>query len=160
MIFFWNYRLEKAGLLKWRKSLVSEHLRTVNMLKGPKHCINLQGSIFLMFFDQSEKKISSKNFFLVVYEILTLLVNILTPDDKYSLSVKAGVSRNQFKRYYLKIKIYLVNFFLHFQNLHKICNILKEKVSLRSHFFSEITDCKKRGYLNAQKAQYRNTYTQ
>ena len=138
---------------------MSEHLRTVNMLKGPKHCINLQGSIFLIFFDQSEKKISSKNFFLVVYEILTLLVNILTPDDKYSL-VKAGVSRNQFKRYYLKIKIYLVNFFLHFQNLHKICNILKEKVSLRSHFFSEITDCKKRGYLNAQKAQYRNTYTQ
>ena len=37
------------------------------------------------------KKINSKNFFLVVCEILTLLVNIVTPDDKYSVSVKASV---------------------------------------------------------------------
>ena len=40
------------------------------------------------------KRISSKNVFLVVSEILTLLVNIFTPDDKDSLSLKAGVSRN------------------------------------------------------------------
>ena len=33
----------------------------------------------------------SKNLFLVVYETLRLFVNILTPDDKYSLSVKASV---------------------------------------------------------------------
>ena len=37
------------------------------------------------------KKISSKNSFLVPSEILTLFVNILTPDDKYSLSVKTSV---------------------------------------------------------------------
>ena len=37
------------------------------------------------------KKISSKNSVLVVSEILRLFVNILTPDDKYSLSVKASV---------------------------------------------------------------------
>ena len=37
------------------------------------------------------KKINSKNFFLVVSEILTLLVNIVTPDDKYSVPVKASV---------------------------------------------------------------------
>ena len=36
-------------------------------------------------------KISSKNFVLVVSEILRLFVNILTPDEKYSLSVKASV---------------------------------------------------------------------
>ena len=34
------------------------------------------------------KKISSKNSFLEVSEVLRLFVNILTPDDKYSLSVK------------------------------------------------------------------------
>ena len=34
---------------------------------------------------------SSKKFVLEVYEILRLFVNILTPDDKYSLSVKASV---------------------------------------------------------------------
>ena len=37
------------------------------------------------------EKISSKNSVLVVSEILTLFVNILTPDDKYFLSVKANV---------------------------------------------------------------------
>ena len=36
-------------------------------------------------------EISSKNSFLEVSEILRLSVNILTPDDKYSLSVKASV---------------------------------------------------------------------
>ena len=34
---------------------------------------------------------SSKTSVLVVSEILRLFVNILTPDDKYSLSVKASV---------------------------------------------------------------------
>ena len=61
------------------------------MLKGPKHYLNPERSIFLIFFDHSEKKIRTKNFVLVVSEVLRLLVNILTPDDKYSLSVKASV---------------------------------------------------------------------
>ena len=34
---------------------------------------------------------SSKNSLLVVSEILRLFVNILTPDEKYSLSVEASV---------------------------------------------------------------------
>ena len=37
------------------------------------------------------KKFSSKNSVLVVSEIFRLFVNILTPDDKYFLSVKASV---------------------------------------------------------------------
>ena len=37
------------------------------------------------------KEISSKNSVLLVSEMLRLFVNILTPDDKYSLSVKASV---------------------------------------------------------------------
>ena len=37
------------------------------------------------------KEISSKKSVLVVSEILRLSVNILTPDDKYSFSVKARV---------------------------------------------------------------------
>ena len=59
-ICVWNYRLEKAGLLKCPKSLVSEHLWRVNMLTGPKHCINLQLSIFFIFFDHSETKSGPK----------------------------------------------------------------------------------------------------
>ena len=49
------------------------------MLKGPKHCLNLDGSIFVIFLITLEKE-------LVVYEILRLLVNILTPDEVFSLS--------------------------------------------------------------------------
>ena len=49
VIYFENYRLQKAGSLKCLKSLVSEHLWTVNMLKGPKDCLNLHGSIFVIF---------------------------------------------------------------------------------------------------------------
>ena len=56
----WNYRLQKAGLLKCPKSYESEHLWAVNMLKGPKHCINLQGSIFVQFFEYPERKSASK----------------------------------------------------------------------------------------------------
>ena len=35
---------------------MSEHLWGVNMLKGTKHCLNKHGSIFVVFFDQYEKK--------------------------------------------------------------------------------------------------------
>ena len=91
VICFWNYRLEKADLFICPKSRVSEHLRTVNMLKGSKHCRNLHSSIFVIFFDHSEKKISSNNSFLVVFEIFRVFVNILTPNEKYSPSVKASV---------------------------------------------------------------------
>ena len=54
--------------------------------------------IFLLLW----KKYSSKNSVLVVSEILRLFVNMLTPNEKYSLSVKASVQRNQFKCNYFK----------------------------------------------------------
>ena len=45
------------------------------------------GQSFLLLW----REISYKNPFLVVSEILRLFVNILAPDEKYSLSVKATV---------------------------------------------------------------------
>ena len=57
-----NYRLQKAWLLKYIKSHESEHLWTVNMLKGPKHCLNLHGSSFVIFFQALKKNFSSKEF--------------------------------------------------------------------------------------------------
>ena len=64
-ISFWNYRLQKTGLLKCLKSPLWEHLQTVNMLKCPKDCLNLHGSIFVRFFDHSERKSSQKIIFLL-----------------------------------------------------------------------------------------------
>ena len=63
VICFWNYRLQKAGLLKCQKSSVSEHLWTVNMLMGSKHPINPHGSIFVIFFHHSERKWPRKYLF-------------------------------------------------------------------------------------------------
>ena len=50
----------KRGYLNAAKSHVSEHLLTVNMLKAPKYCINVHRSIFVIFFDHSEKKSARK----------------------------------------------------------------------------------------------------
>ena len=63
VICVWNYRLEKAELLKGRKSPVLEHLWTVNMLKRPKDCLNLHGSVFVRFFDHSKSKSARKYLF-------------------------------------------------------------------------------------------------
>ena len=48
-------------------------------------------AVFLWNFFMSMKEKTLKNSLLVVSGILTLFVNILTLDEKYSLSVKASV---------------------------------------------------------------------
>ena len=93
---------------------------------------------FFQIFSSLRKKMSSKNSFLVVSEILRLFVNILTHDDMYSPSVKASASQNHFKWNYLEIVKYLLNFFLHFPNVHKILNSWKQKISLRGDFFLKL----------------------
>ena len=40
--------------------LETEHLWIVNMLKGPKDCLNLQGSIFVIFLDHLDRKSARK----------------------------------------------------------------------------------------------------
>ena len=55
LIYFQNYRLQKAWLVKCLKSSASEYLWRVNILKCPKHWWNLHGSSFVRFFYQSER---------------------------------------------------------------------------------------------------------
>ena len=90
VICFWNYILQKTGLLKCRKNPVSENLLTVNMLKGPKECLNLHSTILSYFFN-TLKVNQLQNSVLVESEIFRLFVNIYKADEKYSLSVKASV---------------------------------------------------------------------
>ena len=40
------------------------------------------------------------------------------------------ISRNNFKRHYLKNKRLFVDFLFHFWNVHEIYNILKKKMSI------------------------------
>ena len=39
---------------------MTEQLCVVNMLKAPKHCFNLDDSIFLIFFDHSDRESALK----------------------------------------------------------------------------------------------------
>ena len=50
----------KKRLLKCFKNPMPEHLGTVHMLKGPKHCLSLHGSIFVIFFDHYVRKPARK----------------------------------------------------------------------------------------------------
>ena len=58
------------------------------------------------------------------------------------------ISRNKFKRHYLKNKRIFVHFLLPFWIVHAILNILKKKDEYPSLIISEIMDCERGGYLN------------
>ena len=60
-------------------------------VKGSERLLKSAWRYFCYTFWSLWKEISSKNSVLVVSEILRLFVNILTPDEKFSLLVKASV---------------------------------------------------------------------
>ena len=51
---FRNYRLRKTWFDKFLKSPISEHPFTGNVVNGPKHIFNLNGSAFTIFIDHCE----------------------------------------------------------------------------------------------------------
>ena len=88
-------------------------------------------TIFWSFWNE----ITSENSVLAVCEILRLFVNILTGDDKYSLSVKTSVYRHQFQCSYLKI---FSNFFAAYLESTQQLNYFEKKVTRRGDFFLKI----------------------
>ena len=82
MAYFQAYRLQNMCFCKCLKSDVFVHLRTVNMLKGSKHCKNLYDSSWIAFVHHSGKYSVGKSFFLVISNNLRPFVNTLTPDEK------------------------------------------------------------------------------
>ena len=126
VIFFWNYGLEKAELLKCAKSPCVRTFMEIQHFKGSETLLKPTRHYFCSIFWSLWKKIIKKSSFLEVSEILRLFVNILTPDDKSFHSVKASVQSNQLKGNYLKTKKKFSEFFLSFRYLHKICNTLKK----------------------------------
>ena len=71
LMYFRNDWRRKTCLYKCLKSHVSVHTRTVNMLKGPKHCWKMHKSIFFGFFVHSERTSVSERFFFGKMESLT-----------------------------------------------------------------------------------------
>ena len=68
------------------KSLVSELLRIVNMLRGTKHCLSLHGSIFVKFLYHSQKKRLEKLCFSSILNLGTVCLHIDTRWQAFSLS--------------------------------------------------------------------------
>ena len=58
------------------------------------------------------------------------------------------ISRNKFKRHYLKNKILFEEFLLHFWNVHETLEHFEKKDEYLSLIISEIMDCERGGYLN------------
>ena len=52
------------------------------------------------------------------------------------------ISRNKFKRHYLKNKKLFVDFLLHFWNVHAIQNILRKKMSIVAELFQKLWTAK------------------
>ena len=52
------------------------------------------------------------------------------------------ISRNKFKRHYLKNKRLFVDFLLDFWNVHEIYNILKKKMSILAELFQKLWTAK------------------
>ena len=66
-------------------------LMSSQYIKGSKPLLKSAQQYFCQIFRSLWKKIPSKISDLVLSGILRLFVNILTPDEKYSLSVKSSV---------------------------------------------------------------------
>ena len=88
---------------------------------------------------------SCKNLLLVRSKILSLFVNTLTADGKYSRH-NWKISSNKFKRNYLKNEKLNLDFSLRSWNLHQILSILKKKDESHSLSISEIIDSERGGY--------------
>ena len=134
--FFLKLKTSKIRVTSMPKKALVRTLMDSEHVKGSERLLKSARQYFCHIFWWLRQKISSKNFVLVVSEILRLFVNILTPDEKFCLSVKASVLRNQFKSNYLRIKKDFLNFFLHFWYLHKTSNTLKKRETLEVICFS------------------------
>ena len=81
----------KGGVTYMPKKLRIRTLMDTQHLKGSETLQKSARQYFYHIFWSLWKKISSKISVLVVSVLLRLFVQILTPDDKYSLTVKASV---------------------------------------------------------------------
>ena len=130
-MYFWTYGLRKIWLDKCLKSLVSEDT------SERRHLYHIYWSLWRQF--------SLKRSFIVICKISELFLNILTADDKYSLpngdnlisSDAICEKRKTFSEFIFEFWKFKFDF-EHFRKKddgHSLC-------------IFEITDSKKRGYIN------------
>ena len=72
--------------------------------------------------------------------------------------VKENIWHNQFGSNYLKNEKLFLNFFLHFQNLHKILNICNKKMSLIADLFAKLRTPKNVARYMSKKSRFKGTF--
>ena len=128
-------------------------------VKGSKAVLKCERQWFCNIFWSLWKKFSSKNSVLVVTEILTLFNNILSRKDIFCLGKSNCFTQPIQMHLSLKLKIFS-QFFSAFPKPIWNFGHFETKDEPHSWCFSEMIDCKKRGYLNAWKVLCQNNYVQ
>ena len=144
---FWNYRLLNTCLCKCLKSHVSLHPRTVNMLRGPKHCCNLQDYQLYQLCLSLWENFSGKNPFLVISEILQPLLNTSIPDEKYFAGNRENVPEAIQIQWSKKVKIFYQHVTAFLKPTFSFKHFRKKYNSHRLSLF-EIIDYEIRAYVN------------
>ena len=136
-MYFRNYWLWKTSTDHPVKSAVSEHTLRDDMWKCPKNFPNLHEITFFMSFHHFERgwfgkclrdySLKSEGCFLTYWLQMA------------STLFKSGrICHSQCKCNYLKNEKLLLNFLLHFWNLHQILNILWKKVMVIFNAFPKL----------------------
>ena len=131
---FWTYGLGKTWLDKRLKNPVSEDPLTSNVVIGPKHCWNLNGSTITIFIDPYEGCSRSKSLSEWYEKSYDCLLTHWLPITSILL-LKESIYCSIFRANYITNKKYLMKFFLHFRNLDWILNIFNRKITLIAHVF-------------------------
>ena len=121
----------------FRTPFDSQHVKASNVLaKSPWEC-------FYHFFSSFSRKSIWKISPLVLGEILGLFFNTLTAYDKYPVQDCENLPLPVQMQLSEKSKgIFSIFFFLDFWNLHKILNILKEKMIVTANVFAKLQTVK------------------
>ena len=133
-MYFCIYGLRKTWFDKYLKSLLSGNPSTSNMVNGPKHRWNLNGSTFTIFTDpceefwgwQSPSEWHRKSWDCLLTHWLPMTSILFLTEATYC---------NIFIYNYVRNEKYFLIFFLHFLNLDSILNTFKKKMTLIANVF-------------------------
>ena len=136
-MYFWIYGFRKMWLDKCPKSPVSENPSTSNMINGPKHWWNLNGSTFTIFIDSCEGYLGWKSlpewcskFWDCLLTHWLLMTSILFLIETFYSNI--------FRCNYLRNQKQFQNLFFHFVNLHSILNIFKKWMTFIADVFMNL----------------------
>ena len=137
-----NLSVKKKWLDKCLKSPVLEDPSTSNMVNGPRHCWNLNGSTFTIFIGQCEGNSVAKTFSWWYQNYLDYFLTHWLPMTSI-LFLREAIYCNIFWCNYLRKRKLFLNFFLHFRNLGSVLYILKKKMTLIADVFLNLWTPKK-----------------